>query len=62
MALKFLFYSCPYCGEEIDKMVDLSEGDQEYIEDCHSCAKPTRFVVYVQGDDDFMLDVYAMND
>ncbi|MFF4647837.1 CPXCG motif-containing cysteine-rich protein [Streptomyces sp. NPDC001389] len=61
MALKYAFYSCPYCGEEIDITVDLSEGDQEYVEGCQVCAKPTRFVVYVHGDE-FMLDVYGKND
>ncbi|MGW6917242.1 CPXCG motif-containing cysteine-rich protein [Kitasatospora sp. NPDC054939] len=61
MALATALYNCPYCAEEIEKTVDLSEGDEEYIEDCQLCAKPTRFVVYVHGDD-FMLDVYAKNE
>ncbi len=25
-------YDCPYCGEEVETTVDLSGGDQEYIE------------------------------
>ncbi len=31
---------CPYCGEEIEILLDPSAGDQDYIEDCHVCCKP----------------------
>ncbi len=32
--------SCPYCGESMDVVLDLSEGDQSYIEDCQVCCQP----------------------
>ena len=32
--------SCPYCGEQISILVDLSVADQEYIEDCEVCCRP----------------------
>ncbi|MEJ1298259.1 MAG: CPXCG motif-containing cysteine-rich protein [Candidatus Sedimenticola sp. (ex Thyasira tokunagai)] len=35
--------SCPYCGESIDVLIDSSEADQEYIEDCHVCCRPIVF-------------------
>jgi len=31
---------CPYCGENIDILVDCSIDDQEYIEDCQVCCCP----------------------
>ena len=31
---------CPYCGETIDVVVDLSVEYQEYIEDCSVCCRP----------------------
>lgn len=31
---------CPYCGESISLLLDLSLGDQQYIEDCPVCCRP----------------------
>lgn len=31
---------CPYCGERIDIVVDLSAGGQTYVEDCAVCCQP----------------------
>lgn len=31
---------CPFCGEAIDIVLDLSAGSQSYIEDCHVCCRP----------------------
>ena len=33
-------FDCPYCGESISMLVDLSVSDQEYIEDCEVCCNP----------------------
>ena len=54
-------YECPYCGEDVETTVDLSGGDQEYIEDCQVCCKPIRFVLQVHGEEG-MLDVFGEND
>ena len=35
--------NCPYCGESFTTLVDLSAGDQEYIEDCQICCRPIVF-------------------
>ena len=35
--------ACPYCGESFTTLVDLSAGNQEYIEDCHICCRPIIF-------------------
>jgi len=34
------FLTCPYCGEEISMVLDLSVRRQTYIEDCEVCCKP----------------------
>ncbi len=34
------FYACPYCGEAISSLLDLSEPTQRYIEDCEVCCRP----------------------
>ncbi|MEM7503109.1 MAG: CPXCG motif-containing cysteine-rich protein [Pseudomonadota bacterium] len=32
--------TCPYCGETIDIVLDISAGGQSYIEDCQVCCQP----------------------
>lgn len=32
--------SCPFCGESISILLDLSAGSQDYIEDCQVCCRP----------------------
>ena len=41
---------CPYCGEIIEVVVDLSVPSQEYVEDCSVCCRP--IVMSVLADDD----------
>lgn len=36
-------YQCPYCGEDVEAVLDLSAGDQRYIEDCPVCCRPSFF-------------------
>ena len=33
---------CPYCGEPITLVLDLSVTSQDYIEDCFVCCQPMR--------------------
>jgi len=33
-------FTCPYCGEEISMVLDLSVDRQAYVEDCEVCCKP----------------------
>jgi hypothetical protein len=32
--------NCPYCGEAITLLLDLSVESQSYIEDCSVCCQP----------------------
>jgi transcription elongation factor Elf1 len=34
------FYQCPYCGEAISSVLDLSIDEQHYVEDCEVCCRP----------------------
>ena len=34
------FFPCPYCGQEISMVLDLSVHRQTYIEDCEICCRP----------------------
>jgi hypothetical protein len=43
---------CPYCGEPIGTVLDLSAGGQAYVEDCQVCCRPIllRFTVDHAGE------------
>jgi Cysteine-rich CPXCG len=48
---------CPYCAEPLQVQLDLSAGDQEYIEDCEVCCRPMLLRFSVDGDGLDFLDV-----
>lgn len=37
---------CPYCGESFTTQIDISAGDQDYIEDCQVCCRPILFSLH----------------
>jgi hypothetical protein len=41
-------FTCPYCGEEISMVLDLSASQQRYVEDCEVCCKPIELSFLVQ--------------
>lgn len=54
-------YICPYCGEPVEALLDLSAGDQSYIEDCPVCCRPILFELQTDGFE-WQLDVRGEND
>lgn len=54
-------YQCPYCGEPAEAVLDLSGGDQTYIEDCPVCCRPILFDLCSDGED-WSLDVRREDD
>jgi hypothetical protein len=54
--LFFRQVDCPYCGEPIDLAVDVSAGEQSYIEDCQVCCRPIE-VRLAWGGGDWCLQV-----
>ncbi|WLI07749.1 CPXCG motif-containing cysteine-rich protein [Pseudomonas sp. FP597] len=51
-------YDCPYCGEPAEAVLDLSGGDQSYIEDCSVCCRPIKFTLQTDGHE-WMLEVHT---
>jgi transcription elongation factor Elf1 len=49
--------SCPYCGESIEVLIDASEPQQSYIEDCQVCCRPINFNVNVSLEGDAVVIV-----
>ena len=54
--------TCPYCGEQIDVLVDCSAGSQEYVEDCSVCCRPIVIRVGVEDGELVGLEGRAEND
>jgi transcription elongation factor Elf1 len=44
-------FTCPYCGEEISMVLDLSINRQTYVEDCEVCCKPIEISFTVEDDE-----------
>ena len=40
---------CPFCGESMTVVVDVSAGSQSYIEDCEICCRPMQISTQVDG-------------
>ncbi len=43
------FFNCPYCGEPISMVLDLSVNGQTYTEDCEVCCRPIEIHYRVQN-------------
>ena len=48
---------CPFCGESISVLLDLSAGDQSYIEDCQVCCRPMQISFAVSEQDTVTVEV-----
>jgi hypothetical protein len=46
---------CPYCGESQTVLIDTSESEQAYIEDCQVCCRPIDFIVSIDNQGDVMV-------
>jgi transcription elongation factor Elf1 len=53
---------CPYCGESLKVLLDASDLDEEYIEDCQVCCKPITFLVSEDADGELTVRVYSEDD
>ena len=51
--------NCPYCGEEIQIVIDCSISDQEYIEDCQVCCRPINLHAEIIGEH---IEIQATNE
>ncbi|MBT3811269.1 MAG: CPXCG motif-containing cysteine-rich protein [Gammaproteobacteria bacterium] len=53
---------CPYCGESIDLLIDPSEMQQNYIEDCQVCCQPVIIDVTVTHEGEISLFLLQENE
>ncbi len=53
---------CPYCGEGIEVVLDLSVEHQAYIEDCQVCCRPIEFDVTAHPGSDVVVVVSHENE
>ena len=42
------FFQCPYCWEEISMLLEPSDQNQQYIEDCEVCCRPIQIKCFFQ--------------
>ena len=49
--------SCPYCGENIELLIDDSASEQDYYEDCSVCCRPIRIQQIIGFDGDCLLTI-----
>jgi len=42
--------ACPYCGEQIEIVIDESVESQQYIEDCWVCCRPINLEVRIDAE------------
>lgn len=43
------FFQCPYCWEDISMLIDLSQNQQSYIEDCETCCNPIQVNIRIEN-------------
>jgi|TARA_B110000211_G_scaffold139355_1_gene159310 transcription elongation factor Elf1 len=53
---------CPYCGESQTVLIDTSEEEQTYIEDCQVCCRPIDFIVSVDNQGDVVVEIRHENE
>jgi hypothetical protein len=53
---------CPYCGEPITLLLDNTEEEQHYIEDCQVCCRPINIKVRFYTSDEYQIKLLAEND
>ena len=44
------FFTCPYCWERISMILDYSEKESIYIEDCEVCCRPIEISFHFVGE------------
>ena len=52
-----VFFTCPFCAEQISFLVEVLYGEQSYIEDCEVCCQPIEIHYAVEEGEVRILDV-----
>lgn len=48
---------CPWCAATFEIILDLSAGDQSYVEDCQVCCQPMQLTFQTDGQQSLALQV-----
>lgn len=48
---------CPFCAESMTILLDLSAGDQGYVEDCQICCQPMQISFQAAANELLALEV-----
>ncbi|MFD2917262.1 CPXCG motif-containing cysteine-rich protein [Psychroserpens luteus] len=43
------FFQCPYCWQSISMLIDVSQSQQRYIEDCEVCCNPIQLQINIEN-------------
>lgn len=54
------FIACPYCMEQIEIVIDITAGSQEYTEDCEVCCSPILIKIKIDGNE--VLNIEALKE
>lgn len=49
--MKEHFFQCPYCWENISMLIDISQTNQSYIEDCEVCCNPIQLNISTENNE-----------
>lgn len=60
--LQELVIQCPYCGEAITVVADVSDADQSYIEDCEVCCRPITLRLSISDSKELSVQAGGEND
>ncbi len=60
--LQTVAIDCPYCGENIELVVDCSLPEQQYIEDCFVCCQPINLTIDSGNSDDIQVTARTDNE
>ncbi len=47
-AEEFVAIQCPWCGERLEAHIDVTAGEQSYIEDCQVCCQPMQLTMELE--------------
>jgi cysteine-rich CPXCG protein len=55
--------TCPYCGEDVELVIDESGGDQQsYVEDCPVCCRPWQVEVMLDPEEGWIATLRTSDD
>jgi transcription elongation factor Elf1 len=54
------FFQCPYCWETISMLIDVSEYQQKYIEDCEVCCNPIQLEITIENQEIITFSAFSI--